>query len=393
MPNFAWMFLNILTTAPLMVSLMVTIQLILEQRHRKDHLLRWLIVWGVSATLLYCGHFFYFHHAIQWIPWTNTIYVAANLSVYPLYLIYLSDLTDEHPISAHLGKLAWLLGPAILFSISTGVLYALMTEQERMLYIEQMLYADKITGLKGLPLLQAILHDLNRVLFPIQVVGVAFIGIRKVRRYNHTVSQLYADTEGKEAAGLAPLLKLFIVTASLSFVFNIIGRSYFDHSEWLILPALLFSTLIFAIGWMGLNQRFSIRNINIMSEDTTVTQGEEKEQNHNKKFVSKDMLFAQFEELVHSKKLFLEHDLRLEQVARMLGTNRTYLLTALNSCMHMTFKEYINRLRINYAEQLMTEDPTLSKNDVAMRSGYNTLSSFYRNYNTYRSQSTLKEQV
>jgi len=379
------MYLAILTTAPLMVSVLVTIQLILEQYHRKDQLLRWLIAWGVSATLLYCGHFFYFHHATQWMPWTNTIYVAANLSVYPLYLIYLSDLTDECPISSRPAMLMCLLGPAALFGISTGALYALMTEEERFLYIEQVLYDDSITGLRGIPMLLAIINYLGRLLFTIQVLVVAFAGIRKVRRYNHTVSQLYADTDDKEAIGLTALLKIFIVTALFSFVFNIIGRSCFDHSEWLILPALLFSALIFAIGWMGLNQRFSIRNIPVASEETTAAL-EKEEQITYKKYASDDILFTQFDQLVNDQKLFLEHDLRLEQVARQLGTNRTYLLTALNSCMHMTFKEYINRLRIKYAERLMAEDPTLSRNDVAMRSGYNTLSSFYRNYKTHRTK-------
>jgi AraC-like DNA-binding protein len=61
-------------------------------------------------------------------------------------------------------------------------------------------------------------------------------------------------------------------------------------------------------------------------------------------------------------------------------------LQALNEEKGMTFKEYINRLRIEYAEQLMERNPSLTKNEIATMSGYNTLSSFYRNYNTYREE-------
>ena len=50
--------------------------------------------------------------------------------------------------------------------------------------------------------MEALLHYAIRLLFTLQVFGVAVAGIRKVRRYNHTVSQLYADTDDKEAVGL-----------------------------------------------------------------------------------------------------------------------------------------------------------------------------------------------
>ena len=92
---------------------------------------------------------------------------------------------------------------------------------------------------------------------------------------------------------------------------------------------------------------------------------------------------------MQEKKTFLKNDLRLEQVTRELGTNRTYLLQALNEEKGMTFKEYINRLRIEYAERLMKSNPSLTKNEIATMSGYNTLSSFYRNYNTYREETNI----
>jgi AraC-like DNA-binding protein len=101
--------------------------------------------------------------------------------------------------------------------------------------------------------------------------------------------------------------------------------------------------------------------------------------------IDKNVLCTQLDQLMKEKKLFLEHDLRLEQVTRELGTNRTYLLQALKEGMDMTFKEYINRLRIAYAEKLMKNNPSLTKSDIATMSGYNTQSSFYRNYHSYKS--------
>ena len=85
------------------------------------------------------------------------------------------------------------------------------------------------------------------------------------------------------------------------------------------------------------------------------------------------------------QQIFLEKDLLLNDVAKKLGTNRTYLLLALSSCAQMTFKEYVNRKRIAYAEQLMEENPFTPKTEIATRSGYNSMSSFYRNLGLYHS--------
>lgn len=383
--NFAAVFMIkvILTIIPVLVCAMLTIQLMLEQRQRKDNLLRWLIVWGCASTLLYIGHFSYFNHTVEWLPLTASVYLAMNISVYPLYLLYISDLTDEHPLSARPAMVAWLLGPAIVALLACGTLFLLMSPQEETLFFQQFLYNGTFKGLEGLSLAQAVLHTLCRVIFVFQVIGVAVAGIRKVRRYNHLVSLYYADTDDKEAYGLTTLLYLFMLTSFLSAIFNFIGRQMFVDSDWLALPSIAFSALLFAIGWIGMSQRFSIRDIHMNAieaeaEELPTTGEESQEQDAD------SLLYERFDEMIRSQKLYLEHDLRLDTVTKLLGTNRTYLLNALNNCQHITFKEYINKLRIEYAEQLMAESPDISKVDVAIKSGYNNTSSFYRNYNQYR---------
>jgi YesN/AraC family two-component response regulator len=89
--------------------------------------------------------------------------------------------------------------------------------------------------------------------------------------------------------------------------------------------------------------------------------------------------------MMNEQQTYLKNDLLLNDVAKLLGTNRTYLLQALSACAHMTFKEYINRKRIAHAEQLMAQNPLTPKTEIATLSGYNSMSSFYRNYSLYHS--------
>jgi AraC-like DNA-binding protein len=373
--NFAFtMILSILTTIPMLVCLFITIQLILEQKRlrTKNTPMQWLTVWTISSTLLYMGHVFYFWHKEAWLPVTDTIYVAMNLCVYPLFLIYISELTEENSISKKLTTLCLLLAPSVVAFITCGTLYTAMGAQETSEFIEGYLYHNSIQPHYGLGKTLAVTHTICRIIFAMQVIAVAFWGIRKINHFNHTISQLYADTDDKEPQGLNTLLILLVVTSIISALANIFGRDIFIDTIWIGLPSITFSIMLFSIGWIGLHQHFSISNVmEHYPEEDTITENYE------------NSLSLKLDRLMQEKKTFLENDLRLEQVTRELGTNRTYLLQALNEEKGMTFKEYINRLRIEYAEQLMESNPHLTKSEIATMSGYNTLSSFYRNYNTY----------
>ena len=76
-------------------------------------------------------------------------------------------------------------------------------------------------------------------------------------------------------------------------------------------------------------------------------------------------------------RIFLNPKLKLSDVARQVGTNRTYLSQYFNRTAGTTFFDYVNSMRIAYAENLLlTTTDTLSV--VAERSGFNSLSTFRR---------------
>lgn len=74
---------------------------------------------------------------------------------------------------------------------------------------------------------------------------------------------------------------------------------------------------------------------------------------------------------------YLKPQLKLADMARTLGTNRTYLSNYLNSIKHTTFYDYVNDLRLRHSCQLLL-DTDLTLDVVAERSGFNSLSTFRR---------------
>lgn len=85
------------------------------------------------------------------------------------------------------------------------------------------------------------------------------------------------------------------------------------------------------------------------------------------------------EELMDRERLYLDPRLSLDQLARRLGTNRTYLSNYLNKVKGMTFYDYIHSLRVyRKSIPLIREHPEYSLDYIAKQSGFNSLSTFQR---------------
>ena len=365
---------SLLVALPMLVCAIFALQLLLTWWRHRDAAQGWLGVWASVTTLLYVGHFLYFHRAMDLLPLSDTLYVGANLAVYPLYLIYISQLTEKQPISSSRRLLAAWLSLPLLGSLAVGFLYALMSKEEIRNFVEIYLFGGSRQELAGISLGQAYVHDVSHVVFALLVLGVMVTGIRKIRRYNLKLQDLYADTEDKQLNGISVILWLFVVTSFFSVAVNALGRPSFDHSLLLAIPSLLFSSLLFGICWIGLETHsFSDE---MERSDALVIPNSGVPESSGTDFA---LLARQFNQLMTDEQMYLMHDLRLDFVVQRLGTNRTYLLAALKQELGMTFNEYVNRRRIAHARQLMKANPSILKSDVAARSGYNSLSAFYRN--------------
>lgn len=70
-------------------------------------------------------------------------------------------------------------------------------------------------------------------------------------------------------------------------------------------------------------------------------------------------------------------DLTLDDVAELSGFSKFYFTRLFKQFTHMSFYKYLNQKRIAYAEQLLI-DPKNSVTDVALNSGFSSISSFIR---------------
>lgn len=88
----------------------------------------------------------------------------------------------------------------------------------------------------------------------------------------------------------------------------------------------------------------------------------------------------QVKTVFEQKQLYLNSKLTINDVARAIGTNRTYLSSYLNNELNMTFYDFVNSMRIEMkAKQLLKEKVrNLTIEEIAQESGFNSVSTFHR---------------
>ena len=373
-PIFALvMILNLAISLPLITCALFSMLILLEWCNRQLREQHTLFAFMLTATLLYVGHYIYFNRAVDLLPLSDILYVSANLTVYPLYLIYIIRLTSKWR------AVYWLmLLPGLLAIMATGTGYIFMTDEEDRMFVHNYLYHNSQTGLTDMALFQAYIRQFCKLVFAIEVIATVVIGSMMIRRYDRMVDEFYADTDDKSMRNIQSILYLVLTIAILSFIVNIIGRARFtDHEIILTTTSLTFSALLFAIGYEGLHRHFSIIDMRTNKEQVSNDDSAALKDAVNRSMTERIIA------LVENDKIYLQPDLKLDDLAQMMHTNRTYIYQAVNQQMGISFNEFINRYRIAHAKRLMASDPTLSMNDVALLSGFASLSSFYRNMKKY----------
>lgn len=87
-------------------------------------------------------------------------------------------------------------------------------------------------------------------------------------------------------------------------------------------------------------------------------------------------------DLFEKELLYLNPRLKLSDVARKVGSNRTYLSRYFNRANGLTFYDFVNNMRIKHAEELLisTTHPVAM---IAEESGFNSMSTFRRVFMSY----------
>jgi len=92
-------------------------------------------------------------------------------------------------------------------------------------------------------------------------------------------------------------------------------------------------------------------------------------------------LFGRICDAMESSRLYLDPELRMEDLIAICGSNRSYISSCINQITGLTFPAFVNSYRVHYAQMLLSEaGENTSIGDIALQCGYGSHSAFTRNF-------------
>lgn len=327
---------------PFVVCLFWTICFLVQCR-KTDGAKRFFMSYIFTCTLLYLCHALFFTIGISYE--VECFWTLCSLSVYPLFYAYLCRLTTSDFSLKEV--LPWLVPGAI-----TAVAK----------------YAFPDYGIDNVRL----------VIFILQIVCTCYYGIRKLNAFDKKLKAVYVDTDKRDTTAVHHLLIALIAVSILAGVANTIGKGFFGESLWLLIPvSLAFSTLLFSLSYICFHREFTV-DLLTMDEIEDVPTKEEAGMDEP------EQIGIKIERLMVVEHYFLKKDLKIGDVVKEIGSNRTYVSNYINRTYHCSFSDYMNNLRIEYAKQLLASSSSNTKLSlIADESGFANEQSFYRNFKKF----------
>ena len=338
-----------------MFQIMGTLMLYLKGRtHRLQRVLFWLMLCllGVSCFEFYV---FFIHNFLgsQLRPVTNIL----QLTAVPLCLMVIYAVTHDRFMQWEI-----VLANILPYAIALAVY---LTSNSVVAYYG-------IIGFGG-----------------IHAIGIISYGFVAINHYNKELQDNFSNAGQYSINWLRYMLLLYIGLA-ITWTMATFNDSHIMATIYNLMCVVIFALLYYFVyrqenmveALATSNTEDAARKPTNSPEDNSADSAESNSQ--------PNYLFADRLESVFSKgKIYLNATLTLNDLARELGTNRTYLSNYLNQQLHTTFYEYVNQWRVRRAKELLRAN-SLPLEDIALQSGFNSMSSFRRYFIAHTGMSPLE---
>jgi len=355
----------------------------------------------VVAFLTFFAHLLYFIPLPEIYIYADTIYYLTHLLVFPLYYIYVRLLSTDLNFSLNI-HYKHLLLPLALFALYTaGVLFMTKTEYIDFIYNIPVKSEGVIKNFMYLNIISLIVH----ITFIIQGIVYMTLSILAVNRNQKNVVNFYSNTEDDSLYKVQWLNITVSLTMTTSIIMEVLGKkSFAGHDFFLLAPSIIFTVMLFCIGWLGNSQRAvlltdiekeneiaAINEYTDKGEDTSRSTNTNKGKHSSKgrnttlPLLQENLTKTQniriknhLENLFDKEHIYLNKDLTIWELAKQLDTNRSYLSQIINTDYRQNFSAFVNSYRIRHAENLQQSHPELSQIDIAEMSGFGSVKSWKR---------------
>lgn len=338
----------------------------------------------INALVIYLSHYIFYNSYIHIYMYIDPIYQLSSLLAFPLYTIYLKILTTDNRFIFRKHR-KYLIVPIILILFYTTGLFCTPEEILKLWLFNRNLESD-------LPSIQYlnIISVLIKLTFIGQLIYLTLLSSSQIIKYRKLVQEIYSDeTEGKRD-NTKLMNTVMIVTGLSSIILAILGREFFkDINIAILFASIIFSTLLFVIGYLGYNQ-ILVQNIEtIKKADNIVKEIQETDSLQIRKLNKK------MTDLFENDKIYLNENLTIMDIAKITGTNRTYISHLINQNHNQNFCTFVNTYRIKELREQIQNNPDSTNVILAEKCGFSSTDSLKRIVKnmTGKSVSELKTEI
>lgn len=199
---------------------------------------------------------------------------------------------------------------------------------------------------------------------------ITIIGYRHSVSYMNYIRNYYSNID---EINISWLRKVFLLAAAslLVWLFTALTENYLADCLYYIISISIWQMVV--CHCRNLKQVNPEETVEIIEEERN---GEEEPKNDEER---KFPFAGTLEEMIENERLYLQPSLALDDLAKRLNTNRTYLSSYFSKVISKSFYDYINELRIKQKSiPMLEEHPDYTLEQVAQESGFNSLSTFRR---------------
>lgn len=329
--------------------------------------------------------------------WWDIVDCFVAMMTIPTMYLYFRSMIDE-------GKFTWQeyiwFVPTLVVGVGTVVLYMIMDKTEMDGYIQTVLiegkkddgYSDTIYKLH-----QFIGVEIYNVAALVQLVGISAFAVLGFRKYHQRLREFYSDADDKSIHTDNKILLWCLFTIPLSLILIITEFKFWE--KYRLFASLFFvawAVVFFALLYYTSQKKHTVDNFvqDLQQADfdeknyCEMVAEESDESNTDSTEVPDKQVSAEvlqrlallLTKLVDEEKIYLKSDLRLDEVARLMFTNRVYVSKTIKEKYHCSFSDYINRKRIDFSMELMRLEPNMTQDKIAEKSGFINAQSYSRTF-------------
>jgi AraC-like DNA-binding protein len=219
-----------------------------------------------------------------------------------------------------------------------------------------------------------------------------FMAFNNWKQYNLSLKRYFSNVEKLQLQWLKRFIVLSFLLCSVIALTIYFMYLFYPSLQWIRMGFLALTVFIYWVSYSALTQPdiFSVltgKQQVQLHEPAIVTGIKPKLQVHRpaKKYNNSSLpeeeaarISTALEELMTATRPYLDAEITIDKLAKMVSSNRHHLSQVLNQKLGLSFYDYINSYRVNEARNMLT-DPAFADHkiaSIAYDAGFNSLSAF-----------------